>query len=280
MRKLKLARSTRSIYLSLACLSLTVHLLLAFFCLSILQTVCILPPSSPSSSSRDTVPVQHGSRPSPLDAEQHPTNMPGQRPAEEDSFSRNEKKLSEGGKAAQEVKGRPKLEALFRHPLYNQPRPQLQEDDWLLRVKTGRQAQDEGQDEEVAVGSESERCVSDPAGNRRHGAQGDPTLRFHPQDRSGTSWPGKPSNLTRLFFCFPRRWSTSAEEGYDRMDWTSDVDTHPPWLRFHLGITRWELYNRRDPNLDQLTHYLATQRILGAGQRALTPTHIPDLLCL
>lgn len=142
MRKLKLGRSTRSIYLSLACLSLTIHLLLAFFCLSILQTACIFPPSS-SSSSRDPLPVQHGSRPSPLDREQHQTNVQGRRPAEEDLFTR-------GGKAEEEVKGRSKLEALFRHPLYNQPRPQMQEDDWLLRVKTGQQAQDEGQEEEDA----------------------------------------------------------------------------------------------------------------------------------
>lgn len=63
------------------------------------------------------------------------------------------------------------------------------------------------------------------------------------------------------------RQSASEEEGYDKATWTSDVETHPPWLRFHLGITRWELYNRKDPNLGQLTHYLATQRILGAGER-------------
>lgn len=76
---------------------------------------------------------------------------------------------------------------------------------------------------------------------------------------------------------YPCRWSTSEEEGYDKMDWTKDVDTHPPWLRFHLGITRWELYDRRDPNLDQLTHYLATQRILNAGEPVLTLPHNPQI---
>lgn len=64
----------------------------------------------------------------------------------------------------------------------------------------------------------------------------------------------------------PKRQSSSQEGGYDRVTWTSDVETHPPWLRFHLGISRWELYNRKDPDLAQLTHYLATQRILGAGE--------------
>lgn len=148
MRKPKLGRSTRSIYLSLACLSLTIHLLLAFFCLSILQTACILPPSY---SARDPVPVQHGSRPSPLDGEQHQTTAQGRRPAEEGPpFGGTEKKFTSSGKAAEEVKGRSKLEALFRHQLYNQPRPQLLEDDWLLRVKTDQQAQDEGLEDEGA----------------------------------------------------------------------------------------------------------------------------------
>lgn len=95
--------------------------------------------------------MQHGSRPSPLDGEQHQTTLQGWRPAEEGPpFGGTEKKFTGGGKAAEEVKGRSKLEALFRHQLYNQPRPQLQEDDWLLRVKTDQQAQDEGQEDEDA----------------------------------------------------------------------------------------------------------------------------------
>lgn len=48
----------------------------------------------------------------------------------------------------QKVKGRSKQEALFRHPLYNLPRPELQEDDWLLRVKTNEYARDTGSEEE------------------------------------------------------------------------------------------------------------------------------------
>uniref|UniRef100_A0A672FXT0 FAM20 C-terminal domain-containing protein n=1 Tax=Salarias fasciatus TaxID=181472 RepID=A0A672FXT0_SALFA len=111
---------------------------------------------------------------------------------------------------AQRVKGHSRLEALFKHPLYNLPRPEPQEDDWLLRVKKDEETRDEG-----------------------------------------------------------NQWSSihDEEEGYDKVSWTSDVETHPPWLRFHLGISRWELYDRKDPNLAQLTHYLATQRILSAVQK-------------
>lgn len=156
MRKLNLSRSTRSIYLSLACLSLVLHILLAFFCLSILQTACILPPSS---STRDTDPVQHDPHPGPLDAERHRRNVQSSRPAGEDSLSGEEKRITGGGKAAREVKGRSKLDALFGHPLYSLPRPQLQEDDWLLRVRTGEHKQDEGredQEEEEAISADSE----------------------------------------------------------------------------------------------------------------------------
>lgn len=136
MRRLNLTRSTRSIYLSLACLSLVLHLLLAFFCLSILQTTCVLPPSS--SSGRGAGPGQRGSRPGPQ------TNVQGRPPAEEDPFGGRGKQLIGGGKAAEEVRGHSKLEALFRHPLYNLPRPQLQEDDWLLQLTTSGQVQEEG----------------------------------------------------------------------------------------------------------------------------------------
>lgn len=78
-------------------------------------------------------------------------------------------------------------------------------------------------------------------------------------------WPSQLIRSAVILFHSPRQ-SASQEEGYDKVNWTSDVETHPPWLRFHLGITRWELYDRKDPNLAKLTHYLATQRILCAGR--------------
>ncbi|KAM9346131.1 extracellular serine/threonine protein kinase FAM20C-like [Symphorus nematophorus] len=241
MVKLNLGRSTHSIYLILACLSLALHLLLAFFCLSVLQTACVLPTSSSSSIPRTLTQqhhqsVSHSSSSSaassshklptiPQDEEQHKLNAKTLRPTEKDSFSNateKEKKLIGAGKAIQKVKGRSKLEALFEHPLYNLPRPELQEDDWLLRMKTDEHARDAGSDEE-----EREDAVN-----------------------SDSEWQ-----------------SASQEKGYDKVTWTRDVETHPPWLRFHLGISRWELYNRKDPNVAQLTHYLATQRILGAVQK-------------
>ncbi|XP_041673440.1 extracellular serine/threonine protein kinase FAM20C-like [Cheilinus undulatus] len=223
MIRLNRGRSTRSLYLVLACLSLALHLLLAFFCLSVLQTACVLPTSSTSSITQtDTRPISHTSSSSGASSSHKLPTVPQKEghheaPHPKDSFNDvNEKKLIWAEKLIRKGKGHSKLEALFKHPLYNLPRPELQEDDWLLRVKTNEHGKEE---EEDIINNESE-------------------------------WE-----------------SASQEEGYEKVNWTSDVETHPPWLRFHLGISRWELYDRKNPNLAQLTHYLATQRILGAVQK-------------
>ncbi|KAM9844007.1 extracellular serine/threonine protein kinase FAM20C-like [Aulostomus maculatus] len=228
MVRKNLRPSTRTVYLCLACLSLALHLILACFCLAVLQTACILPTSSSSSSSSSSsVPrtdTQHHQSfsssskklPASRQHDEHPKlNATGFNYKDKDSL-REEELISEV------IKGQSKLEALFKHPLYNLPRPQLLEDDWLLRVKETTEERKPGSEEEA----------------REDSITGD------------SQWQ-----------------SASEEEGYDKVTWTSDVETHPPWLRFHLGISRWELYRREDPNLNKLTHYLATQRILGAVQK-------------
>lgn len=164
-----LGRSTRSIYLGLACLSLTLHLLLAFFCLSVLQTACVLPTSSSSSSlsipRADTQEYQfvvHSSSSSaassshklptrPQNDERHKLNSNMLHHRSRNTLNESterEKKLISAGKVTQKVKGHSKLEALFKHPLYNLPRPEPQEDDWLLRVKTTEDAKDTRSEEE------------------------------------------------------------------------------------------------------------------------------------
>ncbi|XP_076024190.1 extracellular serine/threonine protein kinase FAM20C-like [Genypterus blacodes] len=238
-----LGRSTRSIYLGLACLSLALHLILALFCLSVIQTACVFPTSSSSStssfsslktdtqrhplvssssssssaaSSLDKLPT------SPQNEEHSKMGANARHHTERESFhdaTERDKKLIGAemkGKATPEFKGHSKLEALFLHPLYNRPRPELQEEDWLLRLK-----------DIEAEGEELDDLLPDD-----------------------DQWH-----------------SASQEEGYDKTVWTQDMGTHPPWLRFHLGISRWELYDRKDPNLSQLTHYLATQHILSAVQK-------------
>lgn len=160
MRKMNLGRSTRSIYLSLAFLSLALHLLLAFFCLSVLQTACVLPSTTSSASiSRPATPRQEpvsSSSSSSLPAASHPSLPAIPRDEKDhnlifkvlnpkDSFgdaTDEEKKLIGTGKLIEKVKGQDKLAALFNHPLYNVPLPELQGDDWLLMVKQHVHAKD------------------------------------------------------------------------------------------------------------------------------------------
>lgn len=171
MIKLSLRRSTRSIYLGLACLSLALHLLLALFCLSILQTACVLPTSS---SSTERTGAQHHQSISrsysssdasstitlPPDEQRHKPDVQSSYPKERDSPTERGKKLIGSiGKVVQKVEGHSKLESLFKHRLYNIPHPELQEDDWLLRVKTDEhptttESEEEEQDE--AIDSDSQ----------------------------------------------------------------------------------------------------------------------------
>ncbi|KAM6940219.1 extracellular serine/threonine protein kinase FAM20C-like [Xenentodon cancila] len=103
-----------------------------------------------------------------------------------------------------------KLEALFDHPLYNIPMPAIPEDDWLLKVKPKVKA----------------------------------------SERSS------------------QMWVSAGQDGYDDVQWNSSSSSHPPWLRFHLGITRWQLYPHRDPNIELLIQQIATQRIVSAVQKS------------
>ncbi|XP_030334048.1 extracellular serine/threonine protein kinase FAM20C-like [Strigops habroptila] len=45
-------------------------------------------------------------------------------------------------------------------------------------------------------------------------------------------------------------------------------DTYPTWLKFHVGINRYELYPRQDPLMPTLLRDLATQRIVSSVQKS------------
>ncbi|KAM4722834.1 extracellular serine/threonine protein kinase FAM20C-like [Rhinophrynus dorsalis] len=45
------------------------------------------------------------------------------------------------------------------------------------------------------------------------------------------------------------------------------ADTYPTWLKFHIGINRYELYPRRDPLIPILLKELSTDRILNSVQK-------------
>lgn len=44
------------------------------------------------------------------------------------------------------------------------------------------------------------------------------------------------------------------------------ADSYPNWLRFHIGINRYELYSRHNPVIDAMLNDLITQRITSVGK--------------
>lgn len=44
------------------------------------------------------------------------------------------------------------------------------------------------------------------------------------------------------------------------------MDSYPNWLKFHIGINRYELYSRDSPAVDALLRDLGTQRITSVGR--------------
>lgn len=60
------------------------------------------------------------------------------------------------------------------------------------------------------------------------------------------------------------RVSDSPEKD-NSLPWSSGGGSPPPWLQFHLGISRWQLYDHQDPNMEALVQQLATHRIVSAG---------------
>ncbi|XP_043922292.1 extracellular serine/threonine protein kinase FAM20C-like [Protopterus annectens] len=48
---------------------------------------------------------------------------------------------------------------------------------------------------------------------------------------------------------------------------TNPEDTYPNWLKFHIGINRYELYARNSPTIDQLIKELGKHRIVGTVQK-------------
>lgn len=176
-------RLSHSVCLVLTCLSLALHLILALFCLSVLQTSCVIPPSSSSSSSLSfpgTIPLGKQGRSHSLSSQSSSHKLPVSRMngdftkmaahidhKVEASFNivnekEKDKKLIQTKMATKVVSGqrvssRSKLEALFSHPLYNLPRKHLLEDDWLLKLKPKNKGGDsEEEDEEEDSDKSSE----------------------------------------------------------------------------------------------------------------------------
>ncbi|CAJ1054105.1 extracellular serine/threonine protein kinase FAM20C [Xyrichtys novacula] len=226
---------SRTICLSLASLTIFLHLLLAFISLPIYQQPCDppLPPRThilrdlartnytstgnrgPAEPPTDTAHRDSSSKDANEEAKGHVQTLSNLglagKEGEKDSINMPADVGRHGSGREDPVEaGLLKLEALFDHPLYNIPSPPIPEEDWLLRVKPKVKASE------------------------------------------------KSSQM----------WVSASQEVYEDVQWNSSSNSHPPWLRFHLGITRWELYPHRDPNMEPLAEQLATHRVVSAVQKS------------
>uniref|UniRef100_A0A8C9SPS6 FAM20C golgi associated secretory pathway kinase n=1 Tax=Scleropages formosus TaxID=113540 RepID=A0A8C9SPS6_SCLFO len=61
---------------------------------------------------------------------------------------------------------------------------------------------------------------------------------------------------------------THAKNGEFNPTGETSADTYPNWLRFHIGINRYELYSRHSPVMDALLKDLVTQKITSVAMKS------------
>lgn len=67
-----------------------------------------------------------------------------------------------------------------------------------------------------------------------------------------------------FLICPPRNTEGTVDEFSPTGELTAE--SYPNWLRFHIGINRYELYSRHNPVTDALLKDLVTQKITSVGE--------------
>ncbi|XP_051522888.1 extracellular serine/threonine protein kinase FAM20C-like isoform X3 [Myxocyprinus asiaticus] len=65
-----------------------------------------------------------------------------------------------------------------------------------------------------------------------------------------------------------QEWHEEGKEGDFAPTGEMSSDTYPNWLRFHIGINRYELYSRHNPVIDAMLKDLVTQRITSVAMKS------------
>lgn len=81
-----------------------------------------------------------------------------------------------------------------------------------------------------------------------------------------TAEPDKTSKHLLLLFRHGENGNEEEEEEEFSPTDEARAESYPNWLRFHVGINRYELYSRYNPVLDALLKDLVTQKITSVGE--------------
>ncbi|KAG9328832.1 hypothetical protein JZ751_006517 [Albula glossodonta] len=65
-----------------------------------------------------------------------------------------------------------------------------------------------------------------------------------------------------------QEWHNEGKEEEYSPAGDSSADAYPNWLRFHIGINRYELYSRHNPVMDALLKDLVSQRITSVAMKS------------
>ncbi|XP_062381904.1 extracellular serine/threonine protein kinase FAM20C [Sardina pilchardus] len=65
-----------------------------------------------------------------------------------------------------------------------------------------------------------------------------------------------------------QEWHTQGKEGEYTQNGELSADAYPNWLRFHIGINRYELYSRHNPVIDAMLKDLVSQRITSVAMKS------------
>lgn len=69
--------------------------------------------------------------------------------------------------------------------------------------------------------------------------------------------------LYLFYFFFGGRQNEDNEEFLPTGE--TSIDSYPNWLKFHIGINRYELYSRHNPAIEALLQDLVSQKITSVG---------------
>ncbi|KAI6076476.1 extracellular serine/threonine protein kinase FAM20C [Aix galericulata] len=113
----------------------------------------------------------------------------------------------------------------------------------------------------------------------RRGAEGrpacscpPPAAAAAPPPRAAPRWPSKHTLRILQDFSAEPASNLSSQQNEDNEEFLptgeTSIDSYPNWLKFHIGINRYELYSRHNPAIEALLQDLVSQKITSVAMKS------------